>query len=48
MVLLVVIPVMPLEVSVPQMAELELGEEEVISHAASKFATCPVSSPDLY
>ena len=49
MVLLMVIPVMPLEVSVPQTAELELGEEvELISLAASKFATSPVSAANLY
>ena len=40
--LLMVIPVMPLVVSVPQTAELELEEVvEEILHAESKFATSP-------
>ena len=47
--LLMVIPVMPLVVSVPQTAELELEEVvEEILHAESKFATSPVSAANLY
>ena len=49
MVSLVVIRVIPLEILVPQTAELELEEEEVgISPAESKFATSPVSAANLY
>lgn len=49
MVLPMVTLVMPQEVSVPQTAELEAGEEvELISHAASKLTTSPVLPATLY
>ncbi len=49
MVLLMVTPVMPQEVSVPQTAELEArGQVELISHAASKPTTSPVLPAALY